>query len=369
MCLGPWVLAHADECEERLARVVSNPPYDDQNLAIPVPYDAVGRRVFTAGTPITYTFCNGAAQNVSTLNVSHPTELVLGVREGDQTYHYVSSGVIDGLAPGDEVLLTLDVSSDFGPLQWTTGNAERNSDGAAHNAVWLLHDGGIAVGFEDNPAWFAGYDQDFNDTLVILDAAPDGLQMMGPYDPDATLDDDHDGVDNYGDNCVDDANPGQEDDDGDGIGDVCYHQEALECEGALWEGLPIGASCDGTGECGAGVVECVEPGFATCSTNPAGSDPQNGHDTCGDGLDQDCDGQIDNTELDGEGNAYCLEFSYGDGRRQQRPVRSCGSLTGAKKLTVLVRIAERIGGCERVVEQHPRVGRTSTLAPDAVAAA
>ncbi len=64
-------------------------------------------------------------------------------------------------------------------------------------------------------------------------------------------------------------------------------------EGFVWGGLPVGASCDGVGACGQGIVECL-PGElgATCSTNADGSAPEVGVETCN-GVDDDCDGTTD----------------------------------------------------------------------------
>ncbi len=71
-----------------------------------------------------------------------------------------------------------------------------------------------------------------------------------------------------------------------------------DCDGATdeqlsWQGSALGTPCDGTGACGMGVVECGSAGQVTCSTNPDGSSPQTKAEVCN-GLDDDCDGQIDN---------------------------------------------------------------------------
>ncbi|HRE88237.1 MAG TPA: putative metal-binding motif-containing protein [Myxococcota bacterium] len=63
-------------------------------------------------------------------------------------------------------------------------------------------------------------------------------------------------------------------------------------EAFLYEGVPVGQACDGVGECGAGVVECLTSTTATCSTNPNGSDPDTSPEACNT-LDDDCDGQTD----------------------------------------------------------------------------
>ncbi len=53
------------------------------------------------------------------------------------------------------------------------------------------------------------------------------------------------------------------------------------------------ATCDGDGLCGDGEVECRADGAAaTCSTNPAGSDPGAAPEICS-GEDEDCDGAVD----------------------------------------------------------------------------
>ncbi|MFT7620975.1 MAG: hypothetical protein ACI9WU_000136 [Myxococcota bacterium] len=77
-----------------------------------------------------------------------------------------------------------------------------------------------------------------------------------------------------------------------GIDDDC---DGETDEGMMWEGIPLDQPCDGTGQCGGGVVECALTGapVATCSTNPNGTQPQNGPEVCDD-VDNDCDGDVDN---------------------------------------------------------------------------
>jgi len=62
--------------------------------------------------------------------------------------------------------------------------------------------------------------------------------------------------------------------------------------GPTWEGLAVGEPCDGTGECGAGVVEALTDSSATCSTMPDGSAAEDQAEAC-DGLDNNCDGDTD----------------------------------------------------------------------------
>ncbi len=66
-----------------------------------------------------------------------------------------------------------------------------------------------------------------------------------------------------------------------------------DCDGATDEGFFVGAPCDGIGECGAGVLECLIDGTGTiCSTNPLASANQSVLEVW-DNLDNDCDGEVD----------------------------------------------------------------------------
>ena len=79
----------------------------------------------------------------------------------------------------------------------------------------------------------------------------------------------------------------------DGLDNNC---DGIVDESFLWDDLALGAACDGTGECGGGVVECVADGTAaTCSTNPDGTASEASPETC-DTLDEDCNGTVDDVE-------------------------------------------------------------------------
>jgi len=83
-----------------------------------------------------------------------------------------------------------------------------------------------------------------------------------------------------------------------------------DCDGETDNGFTygdavIGASCDGVGACGEGVVECVpgDDSAATCSTNPNGSASEASDEIC-DRFDNDCDGELNEDAVDVE-NAGC----------------------------------------------------------------
>ena len=72
----------------------------------------------------------------------------------------------------------------------------------------------------------------------------------------------------------------------------------LTCEGEVFEdalgtGMEEGAVCARQGECPPGRVECdPATGLLRCSTSAGGTDDQAGDEVC-DGLDNDCDGSVD----------------------------------------------------------------------------
>jgi hypothetical protein len=68
-----------------------------------------------------------------------------------------------------------------------------------------------------------------------------------------------------------------------------------DCDGLVDDGFMIGQACDGIGECGMGVYECAAdlgPKEYRCSTEPEGTEDQSRAEMC-DGLDDDCDEDTD----------------------------------------------------------------------------
>ncbi len=65
-----------------------------------------------------------------------------------------------------------------------------------------------------------------------------------------------------------------------------------DCDGRIDEGLGLGDPCEAPGLCGAGVFECGEAGGTRCSSAPGGSADAALDEDCN-GLDDDCDGRID----------------------------------------------------------------------------
>ncbi|MEZ4266292.1 MAG: putative metal-binding motif-containing protein [Myxococcota bacterium] len=108
--------------------------------------------------------------------------------------------------------------------------------------------------------------------------------------------------------CVAVAGPTYEPGDVVCIGDTVPADERCnglddDCDGKTdeeftWAGLPVDASCDGVGECGQGIVECLPDEMgATCSSNADGSAPEVAVESC-DGEDDDCDGTTDEALTD-----------------------------------------------------------------------
>ena len=65
-----------------------------------------------------------------------------------------------------------------------------------------------------------------------------------------------------------------------------------DCDGVVDDGFNLGATCDGVGACGTGVIECATLTSTRCSSDPGGSGSGGTPELCN-GIDDDCDGQID----------------------------------------------------------------------------
>ncbi len=97
----------------------------------------------------------------------------------------------------------------------------------------------------------------------------------------------------YGTRCSTDAGGSEYD----GSTELCNNLDD-DCDGSTDEGYSIGSSCNGVGACGYGEYECNGLYNKRCSTDIGGSDYDGTTEVC-DGLDNDCDGSVD------EGSSLC----------------------------------------------------------------
>ncbi|MDH5492755.1 MAG: MopE-related protein [Myxococcales bacterium] len=80
-----------------------------------------------------------------------------------------------------------------------------------------------------------------------------------------------------------------------------------DCDGLTDEDFAVGMPCSGVGVCTDGMQECDETGMGVrCSTFPGGSLDRSSAESC-DGLDNDCNGRID----DGDPESLCLSDPIG----------------------------------------------------------
>ena len=87
-----------------------------------------------------------------------------------------------------------------------------------------------------------------------------------------------------------------------------------DCDGILDEGFGVGGPCDGSGngsQC-MGVVECDGAGETRCSTSPTGSKFEAVEVTCNDGVDNDCDGTPDNGVEESAAQVNCGDLVDND---------------------------------------------------------
>ena len=175
-----------------------------------------------------------------------------------------------------------------------------------------------------------------DDTDALVDCADVTDALVDCADPDCAaaancLDDDSDGVPNIADNCDNVANPGQEDGDGDGFGNACDGSEGL-CNNGASDDTDGDVDC-ADADCAADPV-CTNPGgdddgdgVPNASDNcPADANPgqengdgdgfgdvcDNSEGDCGNGLNDDIDGDVDCADSECSATPNCVDDD-GDG--------------------------------------------------------
>ena len=128
---------------------------------------------------------------------------------------------------------------------------------------------------------------------------------------------------------------------GGGVAEICNGVDD-DCDDEIDEGYDVGAPCSaGVGECRAdGLMVCNPDGPGTiCGAQPG----EPGFESCGDGLDNDCDGEVD----DGCGVGLVAEFTHPDNDTVIRqPTTLRGTAGGPTFLRWELSIVRKVAGWE-----------------------